>query len=626
MAERLPRAFGDYVLERRLGVGGMAETFVARRGATRQRVCVKRVLPAFCRDAEFVRQFEREARLAGRLRHSNVVGVVDFGAVEEELYLALELVEGVDLRALLQAQPDHRLPEDVAALVALDLAYALDYAHTEQVVHRDVTPSNVLLSVRGEVKLADFGVAKGLTGQTLPTASGLLKGKVPYMAPEQMSGGEVDGRSDLFSLGVTLFEMLAGRRPFVGAHDVEVMLRVSKGERPRLGELVHAPQVEPIVDRLLTIARDQRPHAHAVVQALASLVQADSRVTLGRLVREAYGVEPAIERDTAFAPAVLPGTMVSQGSPLGGVVSSSDLSATVPHPMSTSSASPHLAATAVARPGLMVGVSEAVGTGGTMTEGNAAVALVPEPDPSNASGVVARARRSSDETTGALRAPALVEEADSSTPSRSRSVIVSLIVVIGVAALSAMFFVRDTAATSVTPVVPVGSEVSSPDPTSEVPTGVEPPTTMDEPAVTTMEVEPASMQTVARPPSMAGTRVTRVETSMVDTSMVETAMVDTAMVDTAMVETSSGETPTPEPRGGETLRLPTERTGHVRISLVPWGEVWVGERYMGRAPANLELPAGTHTIRIGMGRPMRTERVRVVAGTTRDLEFVFPEE
>ncbi|MEZ4251211.1 MAG: PEGA domain-containing protein [Polyangiales bacterium] len=116
-----------------------------------------------------------------------------------------------------------------------------------------------------------------------------------------------------------------------------------------------------------------------------------------------------------------------------------------------------------------------------------------------------------------------------------------------------------------------------------------------------------------------------VDTSMVDTAMVDTAMVETTRVDTAMVDTSPGETPAPE-RAGETLRLPTERTGHVRISLVPWGEVWVGERYMGRAPANLELPAGTHTIRIGMGRPMRTERVRVVAGTTRDLEFVFPEE
>ncbi|MCB9614511.1 MAG: serine/threonine protein kinase [Sandaracinus sp.] len=188
MAERLPRAFGDYVLERRLGVGGMAETFVARRGATRQRVCVKRVLPAFCRDAEFVRQFEREAQLAGQLRHSNVVGVVDFGASRRR---ALPGARAGGRRRPSRAPAGTTgspPPRNVAALVALDLAYALDYAHTEQVVHRDVTPSNVLLSVRGEVKLADFGVAKGLTGQTLPTASRLLKGKVPYMAPEQMSG------------------------------------------------------------------------------------------------------------------------------------------------------------------------------------------------------------------------------------------------------------------------------------------------------------------------------------------------------------------------------------------------------------------------------------------------------
>ena len=306
MAERLPRAFGDYVLERRLGVGGMAETFVARRGATLQHVCVKRVLPAFSSDREFVQQFEREARLAGRLRHSNVVGVVDFGAVEGELFLALELVEGVDLRALLSSQPQRRLREDVAALVALDLAYALEYAHGEQVVHRDVTPSNVLLSVRGEVKLADFGVAKALTTSTLPTASGFLKGKVPYMAPEQMKGGAIDGRTDVFSLGVTLFEMLAGRRPFVGAHDVEVMMRVLAGERPRLSELAPGTSLEPLIDATLAIDHARRPTTSDLVQTLAPLVGPGSRQELARLVRAAFGAEvPEGERDTAFAPALV---------------------------------------------------------------------------------------------------------------------------------------------------------------------------------------------------------------------------------------------------------------------------------------------------------------------------------
>ncbi|MCB9604395.1 MAG: protein kinase [Sandaracinus sp.] len=619
MAERLPRAFGDYVLERRLGVGGMAETFVARRGATRQRVCVKRVLPAFCRDAEFVRQFEREARLAGRLRHSNVVGVVDFGAVEDELYMALELVEGVDLRALLQAQSGNRLPDDVAALVALDLAYALDYAHTEQVVHRDVTPSNVLLSVRGEVKLADFGVAKGLTGHTLPTASGLLKGKVPYMAPEQMSGSDVDGRSDLFSLGVTLFEMLAGRRPFVGAHDVEVMLRVSKGERPNLSELVAAPQVEPIVDGLLRVERDQRPSVQDVVQALAPLVHADSRVKLGRLVRDTYGMAPAAGRDTGGA---VPGTMVSHASPLGGLATASaDLQVTVPHDVSPLAASPHLAATAVARPALMVG-------GGASTEGNAAVAMVTEPDPSSASGVVARAARTSDETTAAgLRAPALVEGAEPRANRQGRSVLVSLIVVVGLAALSAMFFVRyTTAASDVTPVVPV--DVSPPVETTPVetpvvPTGVEPP-----------NVNPEQVAPVDESPTVMR-RGSRVETSprvsptspMVETSpVVETSpMVETSPAN-PMVETSPMTETSPAVEHVDVSPRPAERTGRVRISLVPWGEVWVGERYMGRAPVELELPAGNHTIRVGMGRPTRTERIRVVADSRRDLEFVFPEE
>ena len=215
------REFGPYYLVRRLGVGGMAETFEATRiGAEdfEQRVCLKRVLPAFSDDEAFVSRFRREAKLAAQLRHTNVVGVVDFGTVEGVHYMALELVDGIDLRSLLTSSPGEKLAPETTALIGLDLAYALEHAHAT-LVHRDVSPSNILLSRSGEAKLADFGIAKSMDGASA-TASRSAQGKVPYMSPEHIRGEPVDGRTDLFSLGVVLFEALAGARPFDGAHDV----------------------------------------------------------------------------------------------------------------------------------------------------------------------------------------------------------------------------------------------------------------------------------------------------------------------------------------------------------------------------------------------------------------------
>ncbi|MEM6955893.1 MAG: protein kinase, partial [Myxococcota bacterium] len=314
MADVLPRAFGKYILERRLGVGGMAETFVARRegeGNVRQHVCLKRVLPAFNGDASFRAQFQREAKLAARLRHSNIVGTIDYGAVDSVQYMALELVEGTDLRALLSHQPERRLPVPLVLLLAYDIAHALEYAHEPRgggdgIVHRDVTPSNILLSVEGAVKLADFGVAKSLGTATAMTATGVMKGKMPYMPPEQMKGGEVDGRVDLFSLGVLMYEALAGRRPFTGAHDVEVMTRIISGDRPTLKSLM--PHLDDalaaVVEDLLAIEPEARtPSAAALIDRLAPFVPPPSfRRDLAQLVRAAYGSEahPGEASDTVL--------------------------------------------------------------------------------------------------------------------------------------------------------------------------------------------------------------------------------------------------------------------------------------------------------------------------------------
>lgn len=290
----------------------MAETFVARRDdAVEQLVCVKRVLPAFNTDKDFVTQFVREARVAAKLRHSNIVGILDFGEVDTEHYMALELVDGVDMRGLLQMEKGERLGPELAAMIAIQIAYALEYAHASEggIVHRDVTPSNILLSTHGEVKLADFGVAKALTGTSVATATGFIKGKVPYMAPEQMRGADIDGRVDLFSLGVTLFEALSGRRPFVGKHDVEVMMKVLEGDRPTLAEI--APDVPAgladVVERLLAPKPEDRfADAGEVVDALAPFVgnEEQARDRLAEKVRAAYGSDitgDMATRDTEMA-------------------------------------------------------------------------------------------------------------------------------------------------------------------------------------------------------------------------------------------------------------------------------------------------------------------------------------
>ncbi|MGB8223567.1 MAG: serine/threonine-protein kinase, partial [Polyangiales bacterium] len=270
-----PREFGPYHIVRRLGVGGMAETFEATRagpGGFEQRVCLKRTLPAFSDDPEFVSRFRREAALAARLRHTNIVGVIDFGQVDGVHYMTLELVDGVDLRSLLKSSPGEKLSPDTVALIALDLAYALEHAHGS-LVHRDISPSNILLSRSGETKLADFGIAKALDNAKV-TASRSAKGKIPYMSPEHMRGEVVDARADLFSLGVVLFEAVTGVRPFDGAHDVEIMQRILDGNRRTLKEI--EPQVSTplreIIERLIEVDRDARtPSAACLIEELATV-------------------------------------------------------------------------------------------------------------------------------------------------------------------------------------------------------------------------------------------------------------------------------------------------------------------------------------------------------------------
>ncbi len=307
-SELLGTDIGPYRLVRRLGMGGMAETFVAiRRGPNdfAQRVCLKLVLPFFREDEEFVRLFQREAKLAAKLRHSNIVGVIDFGEIAGRSYMALELVDGVDLQVLLDSQSGKRLSPELVALLGHDLASALDHAHNPPresdfegsyggaIVHRDISPSNVLISRHGEIMLTDFGVAKAVSGSSRKHSA--VKGKIPYMSPEQLRLESLDGRADLFGVGVVLFESLCGQRPYEGGHDPATIMLILQGTHQPLASLAPGAPTElcALIDSLIEPDRDKRPEsAAALIELLDLFVPSPrSRRELGKTVTKLHPEE-----------------------------------------------------------------------------------------------------------------------------------------------------------------------------------------------------------------------------------------------------------------------------------------------------------------------------------------------
>ena len=247
--------FGNYYLIEKIAVGGMAELFKARQRGVHnfeKIVAIKRILPHLSDNDEFVRMFIDEAKLAAQLTHPNIVQIFDLGKASGFYYIAMEYVDGKDLRSLLRKVREYRspFPEAVAACVTMKVAMALDYAHRKRgmndkelrLVHRDVSPQNVLISSEGAVKLVDFGIAKAATKST-QTMAGALKGKLLYMSPEQALGQSLDNRSDIYSLGLVLFELLTGERCFQADSELGVL------EKVRLGKVQDVQVVNPLVSR-----------------------------------------------------------------------------------------------------------------------------------------------------------------------------------------------------------------------------------------------------------------------------------------------------------------------------------------------------------------------------------------
>ena len=235
---------GSYTILGRLGSGGMADVYLARRGdagGVVQRVALKRLRPEHADNPNFARMFLDEARIAARLVHPNIVTLLDVGAHGNELYLAMELVDGAPLSGILGVLRHRGTPlGDAAAVeVGLQVADALVYAHAMTddggralgLVHRDVSPHNVLVDKTGHVRLTDFGIARVLgDGAAARTRTGVMKGKLSYMAPEQVQTSTYDQRIDIYALGVVLFEMLANRLPYAGSSEPTVLRRLLEND------------------------------------------------------------------------------------------------------------------------------------------------------------------------------------------------------------------------------------------------------------------------------------------------------------------------------------------------------------------------------------------------------------
>src|SRR6185503_3867344 len=224
--EELPRQFGKYTLLRKLASGGMAEIFLALHRSMagfEKLVVIKRILPEMNQDRAFIDMLLHEARIAATLSHPNIVQIFDVGQVDGTYFIAMEHIHGEDIRSLVRQMKTagyREFPLEHAIGIVLGMCAGLAYAHEKRdldssplnIVHRDISPQNVVVTFSGDVKVVDFGIAKSDTRNMMEqTKSGKLKGKVPYMSPEQARGERLDARSDIFASGVILFELTTGK-------------------------------------------------------------------------------------------------------------------------------------------------------------------------------------------------------------------------------------------------------------------------------------------------------------------------------------------------------------------------------------------------------------------------------
>lgn len=583
------RRVGVYEIERRLGIGGMAETFAAIRrgpGNFEQRVCLKTVLPAYSQDDQFTQLFLDEARLIARMRHSHLVQVYDFGEHDGLYYLALELVDGLDLRGLIQAlrETGDGIPPSLVALIAYEVATALDYAHTLEVdetsmgvIHRDVSPSNVLLSRSGEVKLADFGIAKAPL-QAHVTQSGAVKGKVPYMSPEQALGQPLDGRSDLFALGVVMYEALTGERPFDGPTDAATLVRIVSG--------------------------DHTPLAQQMPQAPASLVAV---------------IEKLIQRDPALRYASAAEFLVAMADILPPPTARRELATLVRRCSRHPTMPPLLYSAPIQNADPEAPLLQAP-------------ALAPEVAPKTPDAAVSPSRKlqsfgelevatphASTETAPEVRDSATLQLQDLLGSHQRRTLRFAMTTAAAIALLAVGYIWLDS---SVRPSLRTTSR--PPTPSDQRATLNQPQASRTSPKVssTTSAPSPVPVQDLARQELAPAAEVAAPTTA-------QPPAIRAAAPLPAALSPSAAATPTTTPgsrsqgsQGG--VATPTARAAgagkaQLQVIALPWGKVWIDGSLIGTSPVRVDLRAGTHRVAVGFESASQQTRVHLVTGEQREL-------
>lgn len=262
--------FGKYLLLEKLASGGMAEVYLAKTIGINNFVAIKRILPQFSENSEFIQMFKEEAKIAANLRHSNIVSIHYFGHEKKQLFLVMDFVEGQNLRQILNTlkKENKYLSMDQIVYLIKEVAAGLDYAHRALdnstgkplgIIHRDMSPQNIMISFESEVKIVDFGIAKAET-QMEQTQAGTIKGKFAYMSPEQAEGQPLDSRTDVFSLGIILWELLSKERLFVAANEAANLKKVRDCQVPSLRKIdASIPiELERIVMKALSKNLDMR--------------------------------------------------------------------------------------------------------------------------------------------------------------------------------------------------------------------------------------------------------------------------------------------------------------------------------------------------------------------------------
>src|SRR5262249_28106507 len=316
--------YGPYQLLEKVAVGGMAEVFKAKRSGVagfEKVVAVKRILNHLSDNKEFVDMFIDEAKMVAGLTHPNIVQIFDLGRLERSYFIAMEYIHGRDLRSIMKRAKERgiRIPMDLSVAIINNVCAAPDSPHRKkeeagramEIVHRDVSPQNILISFEGDVKLTDFGIAKAAT-KASTTDRGALRGKLLYMSPEQAWGKPMDRRSDLFSLGIVFYEMLTDQKPFLGSSEVSILetVRECKVAPPRSLNRDIPPSLERVVMKALEREPERRyQDASEMSRDLEAVMQesppAPTTAALARLMEQLY--EPGErESEAAEAPEASP--------------------------------------------------------------------------------------------------------------------------------------------------------------------------------------------------------------------------------------------------------------------------------------------------------------------------------